>query len=200
MQDRVVIDASDLTRFPKRKHPLWWGILGAVTIELTVVSALLSSYFYLMANSPEWPPAGVAPPELLWPSVNVVLLLLSAGTMWWAGWGIDRDKQWILTLGTGLSVLLASLTLVLRSLQLDTFDFRWDDHPYGSIVWTITGFHYTHVASAIVGTAVVTLLSTRGYFTPKRQLGVVVDTLYWYFVAGVFVPIYVVLYWVPRWL
>ena len=66
------------------------------------------------------------------------------------------------------------------------------------MLWTITGFHYTHVVSAILGTAVVSVLAWRGYFTPERQLGVVVDTLYWYFVAAVFLPIYLVLYWVPR--
>jgi cytochrome c oxidase subunit I+III len=54
--------------------------------------------------------------------------------------------------------------------------------------------------SAIVGTAAVTLLAWRGYFTKQRQLGVVVDTVYWYFVAGVWVPFYVVIYLTPRFL
>jgi cytochrome c oxidase subunit III len=198
MKTAIAVDASGLTRFPNLKHPLWWGVLGVVMIEATVVATLLSSYVYLWSNSPEWPPEGVDPPDLLWPSINVVLLGISAFTMWWAGQGINRGSRTILTLGTGASVALASLSLVLRSFQLGEFDVRWDDGAYGSIVWTITGFHYTHVASAIVGTAVVTLLSAIGYFTPERQLGVVVDTLYWYFVAGAFVPIYLMLYWAPR--
>jgi cytochrome c oxidase subunit I+III len=77
---------------------------------------------------------------------------------------------------------------------------RWDEHAYGSILWAITGFHFTHVVSAILGTAVVAVLAWMDYFTSERQLGVVVDTLYWYFVAAVFLPIYLVLYWAPRWL
>lgn len=199
MADTRSVDVSHLTRFAHRRHPLWWGIVGAVTIELTVVSALIVSYFYLRAGAPEsWPPPGVAPPELLLPTINLVLLLCSAGTMYWAGWGINRENQTILTLGTGLSVLLASIVLVLRAIQLWQLDFRWDSHPYGSIIWTISGFHFAHVLSAIVGTAVVTLLSWRGYFTSTRQLGVVVDTLYWYFVAGAWIPFYLVIYWTPR--
>lgn len=198
MRDNAVLDVSGLTRFASRKHPLWWGIAFLVTIEMMVTANLIVSYLYLAALAPSWPPEGVPPPDLLWASINLVLLLFSAFTMWWAGWGIDRDNRTILTLGTGLSVLLAGIVLALRWINLADLRVQWDDGSYGAIVWAITGFHFIHVASALLGTAVVTLLSWMGYFTKKRQLGVVVDTLYWYFVAGIWIPFYVVLYWVPR--
>lgn len=198
MRDVPTIDVSGLTRFAHRRHPLWWGIIMLVAIEMTVAANLIVTYAYLAARAPAWPPEGVEAPDLLWASVNVVLLLTSAGTMWWAGWGINRHNRAILTLGTGASVALASLVLVLRWINLADLRVQWTDGAYGAIVWTITGFHFIHVASAIVGTAIVTLLSARGYFTRERQLGVVVDTLYWYFVAGIWVPFYLVLYWVPR--
>ena len=198
MQPYADVDASDLTRFPQDKHPLWWGVVGVITIEMTVVATLIASYFYLQARADEWPPAGVEPLPLLWPTVNLVLLLASMGTMFWAGWGIRRGNQISLTLGVSASVLLACVVLVFRSIQLAEFDFSWDSHAYGSIVWTITGFHYTHVASAIVGSAAVAVLAGRGYFTKERQLGVIVDTLYWYFVSAAWIPFYVVLYWAPR--
>lgn len=198
MRDNVVIDVSGLPRFSKTKHPLWWGVIFLVAIEMTVAANLIVSYLYLAARAPAWPPLGVEPPDLPWATANVVLLLCSAFTMWWAGWGINRNNQTILTLGTGASVLLASLVLVLRWINLADLRVQWNDSPYGSSVWAMTGFHFIHVASAIFGTAVVTLLSWRGYFTKKRQLGVVVDTLYWNFVAGIWIPFYAVLYWVPR--
>ena len=52
----------------------------------------------------------------------------------------------------------------------------------------------------MIGTAVVVLLGALGFFTQKRQIAVVVDTLYWYFVGLVWIPFYLVLYWAPRWL
>lgn len=194
----VQVDAGGLTRTGPHTHPLWWGVLIVVVIEGTVVATLLMSYFFLMARSGAWPPEGVDAPPLFWPTVILVLLPVSSFTMWWAGRGIERNDIRVLTLGTGLSVLIAGVVLVFRSIQLAEFDVRWDDHAYGSIVWAITGFHYTHVASALVGTAVVTLLSIMGFYNRDRQVSVVVDTLYWYFVSAVFVPIYLVLYWVPR--
>lgn len=200
IETKVTVDASELPRLTPRTHPLWWGVLGAVAIEAAVVANLLTSYFYLMAQNEVWPPEGVDPPDLLWATVVLFVLPFSSVTMWWAGRGADRNRKTQLALGVTASVGLASLALVFRSFQFASFDIRWDEHAYGSILWTITGFHFTHVVSAILGTAVVSVLAWMDYFTSERQLGVVVDTLYWYFVAGVFIPIYLVLYWAPRWL
>lgn len=194
----VAVDASELTRFAPHTHPLWWGILGAVAIEAAVVANLLTSYFYLSARGAAWPPEGTDPPPLLWATLVVLVLPISSWTMWWAGKGADAGRKRQLAIGVTASVVLACLALVLRTFQLSDFDIRWDQHAYGSILWAVTGFHFTHVVSAIVGTAAVSVLAWQGYFTPERQLGVVVDTLYWYFVAGVSVPIYLVLYWAPR--
>lgn len=198
MRYNAVIDVRTLTRFGHRRHPLYLGIAMLVTIEATVSASLIVSYVYLAVHSPQWPPPGARAPDLLWPTVNVALLLCSAFTMWWAGRGIDRNDTRALTLGVGASTALATIVLVLRSFQFGEFGINWNDNAYGSIVWTISGFHYVHVASAVVGTAAVTVLAAKRYFTPVRQLGVIVDTLYWYFVAGVWVPFYLVLYWAPR--
>ncbi|MCT7376281.1 cytochrome c oxidase subunit 3 [Chelativorans salis] len=198
MHSHAGYDARELTRFAHKTHPLWWGILGVVTIEATVVASLIASYFYLRMDAEAWPPPGVDPPGLLFPTINLVLLVTSSGTMYWAGWGINRENKLVLTLGTSASVALASLVLVLRGIELSDLGFLWNSHPYGSIVWTMMGFHFVHVVSAIIGTAVVAFLAGIGYFTRERQLGVVVDTLYWYFVAGIWIPLYLVLCWAPR--
>lgn len=192
------IDMSEMPRLhPDRRAPLWWGILGLITIESAVVLAFCVSYLYLAVHAEAWPPTGEAPP-LLWPSVNLGLLLLSSVSMYSAGQGINRGNQRWLAIGVTTSVLLASNVLVLRSLELMAYDFSWQDHAYGSIVWTISGFHYVHVTSMVLGSTVIAILAWRGYFTRERQIGVVVDTNYWYFVCFAWVPFYLLLYWGPR--
>ncbi|WP_230533872.1 cytochrome c oxidase subunit 3 [Microvirga roseola] len=198
MRQYAGMDVSGLTRFAKSTHPLYYGIIGLIAIELTVVAMLTVSYSYLMFSSPEWPPAGLEPAPILWPSVNLGLLLASMVSMRWAGNRISAGDRRGLIIGLSTSVALHMTVLVLRSFEMAAFEFRWDDHVYGSLMWTITGFHFTHVASAIVGTVVVTILATKGYFTPERQLGVVVDTLYWNFVSAAWIPFYLALYWGPR--
>lgn len=192
------IDVADMTRFnPDRRAPLWWGILGLITIESAVVLTFCVSYMYLAAYSEAWPPGGEAPP-LLWPSINLALLMTSAVTMFLAGQAINRGNQRGLALGVTTSVLLATAVLVLRTLELMAYEFSWKEHAYGSIVWTISVFHYVHVTSIVVGSAVVAILAWRRYFTSQRQIGVVVDTNYWYFVCIAWIPFYLLLFWGPR--
>ena len=41
-------------------------------------------------------------------------------------------------------------------------------------------------------------LALRGHFTTERRLGVQINGLYWQFVVIVWIPLYLLLYWVPR--
>ena len=54
------------------------------------------------------------------------------------------------------------------------------------------------VSSAVVGTAAVGVLAMQGYFTEDRHIAVDVDAFYWYFVALAWIPLYGVIYWLPR--
>lgn len=191
-------DVSGLTRFAHQRHPLYLGILGLIAIELTVVALLTVSALYLMLTAQAWPSAGLDPAPVLWPSVNLGLLLASMVAMRIAGRRIGAGDRRGLVAGLAAAVSLHALVLVFRGVEMALWEFRWDDHVYGSLMWTISGFHFTHVASAIVGTLVVLILAVKGYFTPERQLGVVVDTLYWNFVSAAWIPFYLALYWGPR--
>lgn len=192
-------DATALTRLShSRGAPIWWGIIGLILIELSVVSAFSISYFYLQMMNDTWPPLGLAPENLTIPTITLTLMLSSCVTMYLAGRAIDKDKVRRFVVYTFTSVALAGTVLLLRWQQFDEFDVRWDEHVYGSLLWTISGFHFIHVVSAAIGTAVIGGLGMLGFFTRERQLGVVVDTLYWNFVAIAWIPFYFVLYWVPR--
>ena len=201
MQRKAVYDVSDYARLlPDRRAPIWWGIVGLILVETSVIAGFIATYFYLVIMNEAWPPPNVEPSPLVAPTIALGLLLASCLTMWWAGRMVKQGRNTPFVIGVFSSVVLASAVLVLRWEQFQLFAFRWDEHAYGSVVWTITGFHFTHVVSAVIGTAVVGILGLRGFFTPRRQIGVIVDTLYWYFVALAWIPLYVVLYWVPRWL
>lgn len=196
---RPVLDASGLSRRQAgHDSPLWWAILGLIAIELTVVAIFISSYFYLRMGQPAWPPAGIEPPPLLWPTVNLVLMLGSIVAMAWSGRAIKRGDRRRFQIGIWLAVSGACLVLVFRSLQLDALEFRWDEHAYGSLVWTLTGFHFVHVTATVLGTAAIAIAGSLGYFNEDRYLGVDVDAMYWYFVALAWIPLYLVLYWGPR--
>lgn len=201
MNGALTIDVGHLPNLVSRSRgTLWWAMVLLVTIEGTVFATLATTYFYLRMGEPSWPPAGVDPPRLLLPTINTLILLTSSVPVFLGDRGITRGHQRRLVWGMTTAALLGALFLFLKYTEYRDVSYSWDDHAYGSIVWLIVGFHSAHVLSVVLKTIVVALLAWRGYFNEHRHLGVQINGLYWHFVVAVWLPLYVVLYWAPRWL
>lgn len=200
MSAPALIDLRQLPVAPLgRGNPVWWGMIGLITIEAAVFATLITSYFYLRLGHAEWPPGGLEPPDLLWPTINTFVLLASSIPMHYADRGIARNDQRALKLGLLVSLILALTFLGIKAYELSHKEYGWDSHAYGSIVWTIIGFHTAHVVALSLKTLVVGLLAIKGFFHAEERIAVQVNGVYWHFVVAVWVPLYIVLYWVPRW-
>ena len=196
-----VIDVSGLSRYNYGPQaPLWWGFVGMIAIESTVIASLIASYFYLKMGSVQWPPAGTDMPKLLLPTINTFILIGSSLAMHWADKSIDKGKHRNLVAGLILGILLASVFLGIKTYEYSHLEYDWTTHSYGSIVWGISMFHAAHVLSVVLKTVFVAYLAIHGYFDQKRRLGITVNGLYWHFVVVVWIPLYVVLYWSPSFL
>jgi cytochrome c oxidase subunit III len=199
MRERIAIDVSDLSVYGEsHDDPLYWGFLGILAIETTVFACLVASYFYLRFVAGSWPPGGHEPPDLLLPTVNTFVLLASSVAVWWADRGIEKGDSRRLAIGLAIGIVLAAVFLVLKVVEYSDAPYRWDSHAYGSIVWTIVGFHSAHVATLVMKTTVVDVLAWRGYFNERRRLGAKVNGIYWHFVVLVWIPLYLTLYIAPR--
>lgn len=180
--------------------PVYWGMLALVAIETVVFATLLSSYFYLRLLSDEWPPAGVPNPELLLPVINTVVLLTSSGVLLWATRGLPQNNQRRLKIGLGIAIALEGVFFTIKMVVSTGLPFSWSDHAYGSIFASIDRLHSLHVVIAIVMATVVEILAFRGAFDAEHRLGVQAVNIYWQFVALIWLPVFVVLFLVPRWL
>lgn len=193
------VDARDFAVLQSgREAPIYWGICGMILVESVVFASLLSSYLYLPFFSPEWPPPAMKKPDLLLPSINTGILVVSSSFVHKADTGIRRGDQRWLKVGLSVGLVLALVFLGIKYVEYSGVGYRWDSHAYGSIVWTITGFHSAHVIALVLKTVVVLVLAFRGYFDERRNVAVQVNGLYWHFVAAVWLPIYAVLYYGPR--
>ena len=199
MKVRPIIDVSGYSPYNQNTaSPLFWGMLGMILIETMVFASLVSAYFYLRAHAPEWPPGGVEPPKLMMPTVATVILIISSGFLHWGDTGIRKGDSRRLSIGMLVAALLGVVFLVLKAIEYSQKSYRWDSHVYGSIVWTIAGFHSAHVMALLLKTLVVDTLAFRGYFNRERRLGVTINGVYWHFVVAIWIPLYVVIYIVPR--
>lgn len=197
---QIVADYGELQRTALgTRAPLWWGIIGLVAIEVTVFATLIASYFYLRLGQPEWPPPGFSPPDWRYSTVVTVLLLVSAWSIQKAtNVAINEDRPPRLFLSVSIS--LALLANVVRAAELAQVDYLWNEHAYTSIFWAINGLHFSHVSATFLGTGLITIIAWNAPLRRLDKLAIQVDGVYWQFVVWVWVPLWIVLYFVPRWI
>jgi heme/copper-type cytochrome/quinol oxidase subunit 3 len=181
----------------ERRNPGWWAMVLIVVTEAMLFAYLLFAYFYLgsMANTP-WPPGG--PPALKLVVPNTIILLVSSGTMWWAESGIRAGSQMRLRLGMLITLLLGAAFLLIQGIEYSKKDFALQSNAYGSLFFTITGFHGAHVFVGLLFNIVVQLRAWLGHFTAERHLAVTNVAMYWHFVDAVWLVVFVSLYLTPH--
>jgi heme/copper-type cytochrome/quinol oxidase subunit 3 len=177
---------------------MWWGTMGIVLIEGTAFALAIAAYFYLHSRMPQWPPGGVAPPDLTWGAVNTGILILSLipnELAKRAGERVDLRgvRVWLvacLVLGVAFNAI--------RVMEFRHLNVYWDRDSYGSIVWMLLALHTTHIVTDVIDTAVLTALMFIGPIEERRFIDVEENALYWYFVVLAWLPIWGVIYWAPR--
>jgi cytochrome c oxidase subunit III len=180
------------------KSVTWWGIMGLLAIEIVVFGGLIAMYFWLKLANPSWPPEGIDVKPLLLPTINTVILIASGVAMVVAKRAIVRGNQLVLKLGQVVALLLGALFFALKVVEYGGYDYDWATHAYGSITWTMTGFHSAHVISVVFKGIIVLAMSLRGMFLPDRHLAFEVSTIYWVFVVVIWLPLYFTMYISPR--
>ncbi|MEO7986218.1 MAG: cytochrome c oxidase subunit 3 [Gemmatimonadales bacterium] len=176
-----------------------WGMILLIVTEASLFVYLLFSYFYLgsMARG-SWPPSG--PPELRLALPNTIILLVSSTTMWWADAGIRAGRQGRLRLGLLVTLALGVVFLAIQLAEYRGKQFTPHTNAYGSLFYTITGFHMAHVAVGLIMILVISVRGGLGHFSERRHLAVTNVTWYWHFVDVVWLAVFTSLYLSPRFL
>jgi cytochrome c oxidase subunit 3 len=133
--------------------------------------------------------------ELLLPTINTVLLLVSSYTFHRAGKACRADqltaaRTWLLiTGGLGLAFLGGQMV------EYFTLPFGLTDNLFASTFYALTGFHGLHVTLGAICIAIVALQTRAGgAITARSHFGLEAAELYWHFVDGIWVVLYGILY------
>lgn len=196
---KVWRDVSGLPRFGFGPRTLtWWGTLAFMALEGTGFLLAAGAYLYLMTLAQKWPLNAPQPDH--WPGSWVTLLMLASLPLnylisRWAR-ALDLPKvRWGLV---GMT-LLGLAPLVIRWFEFSAINVRWDSNAYGSVVWFLLGLHTTHLLTDVVDTIVLTVLMFGKNGNNGRRFSDVSDNaFYWDFVVLAWLPIYGLVYWLPR--
>jgi cytochrome c oxidase subunit III len=210
MKAYATIDVSDLPPDTMgHRSPIWWGNLLLLVIETTMFAITIAAYFYLrIVDFDSWPPPQVNTqppvyhpvPALLMPSLNLVILLVSLAPMLWTSRACLKKNVSAVRIGLVLTVLLGILSAVIRFYEFPGIHFKWNDNAYASIVWLLLGLHLAHIITATAENSLMTVWVMIKGLDQKHARDVRVTATYWYWVVGMWVVLYILIYWGPRWL
>ena len=178
---------------------IWWGTAGYMVIEGSMFVIVLVVYFYLRLKVDAWPPS-LPDPDPLYGTINLAVMLVSLIPNYFAKAAAERFDLAKVQLWMVVMVIFGLLPLVIRFYEYFALNCRWDSNAYGSIVWLLLSLHTLHLATDFGETSVLTALMFTDKVERKRYVDVSENALYWYFIVLWWIPIYLVIYFAPRWM
>jgi cytochrome c oxidase subunit III len=204
---RPVIDVSKVPESVLDHRSLvWWGNLLLLGIETTMFALLVSAYFYLRPKFHQWPPPlvhgplGVFDPVPLLgiPTLNLCILLLTLGPMIFADVQCLRMNRRNVTIALSAFLALAVVCIALRFREFAAIRFRWDDNAYASVVWTTVAMHLLHLFVGTLECVIMLAWVLVKGLDEKHARDIRVTAVYWYWVVGVWIVLYAILFPGPR--
>jgi cytochrome c oxidase subunit 3 len=180
-----------------RRASGWWGMLTLILTEAFLFAYLLFSYYYFAVQyGHSWLPPDL--PSFRLSAPNTVILLLSSVAVWFGERGVRQGSRPRLVLGLLVGLVLGAAFVGVQLMEWSDKPFTIASHSYGSLYFTITGFHMAHVAAGLLVLAALVVWSALGYFDPARLAPVAIGAIYWHFVDAVWLTVFFTFYVTPR--
>ena len=172
-----------------------FGLATFLVADAMTFAGFFAAYLTFKAVNP-LPEGAIYELELPLPILNTVLLLVSSATFHKAGQAIRQNLQgrcrnWLLvTAGLGLAFLVSQMV------EYFTLPFGLTNNLYASTFFAATGFHGLHVTLGALMILIVwwQARANGGRVTAEDHFPLEAAELYWHFVDGIWVILFVILY------
>jgi cytochrome c oxidase subunit 3 len=172
------------------------GMLLFIASEVMFFGGLFATYFNARAvvGAEAWepPPGG----ELDFPlaAVLTVILVASSFTMQFGVFAIRRGDTGKLRMWTAITLALGLLFLGGQLYDYSQLGFGIADGPFGTVFYTLTGFHGAHVFGGAVGLTIILARTMQGQFSARNHVAVEAVSVYWHFVDVVWIAVFSTIY------
>ncbi|MEX0990127.1 MAG: heme-copper oxidase subunit III [Actinomycetota bacterium] len=177
----------------QRVTPLRFGTILFLASELMFFAGLFAAYFSLRAISDPWPPEAVEL-DLLLPSVATALLVLSSSTFVGAMHALERGDHGRMRRWIAATAVLGTVFLASQIYDWTRLDFAVDTDAYGTIFYSMTGFHALHVFAGLLLMGVLLGRAAQGAYATGDHSSAHAIGYYWHFVDVVWVGLFAVIY------
>jgi heme/copper-type cytochrome/quinol oxidase subunit 3 len=196
----VAVDVRHLPDYAfGHRMPIWWGTVLFMVIEGSGFIMLFAAYGYLASQNADWPMVGRLPDPKLG-TLLVALLIASEIPNHWLKHRVEAFELRQVRIGMVLMSLIGLAAIAVRAFEFGAIHVRWDQNAFGSIVWALIFLHTTHIVVDVAETMVMTVMTFAGPLDGRRFVDLTEDCEYWDFVVLTWLPVYFVIYWLPRWI
>lgn len=185
-------NAPEVWKLPSR------GIVGMACLilaEAAIFLIFVVAYVYYIGKSL----SGPTPRDVLTlPIFATICLLSSSLTVHLAVSTLHVDKRRLCSLWLAATVLLGSIFL--GSTALEWYHLIYHDglsirtNLFGSTYYSLVGLHASHVIVGLLMLTLALIFSLRGAVTTRHTERLQVLSLYWHFVDGIWVVVFLVVY------
>ncbi len=171
-----------------------FGLATFLVADGMTFAGFFAAYLTFKAVNP-LPAGSTYELELLLPTINTVLLLISSFTFHRAGGACREDRmvasrRWLL-----LTTALGAAFLAGQMVEYFSLPFGLTDNLFASTFYALTGFHGLHVTLGVICILIVWWQArVGGRITASSHFGLEAAELYWHFVDGIWVILYGILY------
>jgi len=173
------------------------GMLLFIASEVMFFGGLFASYFNARAiHVGAWGAPHPAPElEILPIALPITIVLVASSfTMQFGVWAIRRGDQRAMRNWTLLTLLLGVTFLLGQVYDYTTLGFGISDGAFGTVFYTLTGFHGAHVFGGAVGLTILSARASQGQFSQQNHVAVEAISFYWHFVDVVWIALFSTLY------
>jgi heme/copper-type cytochrome/quinol oxidase subunit 3 len=209
--DRVMnpraFDVSDLpsVEFDERS-PLWWANTLGLFIETAMFGILVAIYVTVAMNTDPFPPIRSdrlpvlrdAVPDLFLPTIGLIVLLVSLIPGIWLDISARRRDAKSIKIAIVITLAFNIAAFFIRYYEFDSLHFKWNDNAYGSITWMILGMHMLHIIVLGAEDIYLMIWTFAKGVDEKHALDLTVTATYWYWIVGMWVLLFPLIYLTPR--
>ncbi len=172
-----------------------FGLITFLIADGMTFAGFFAAYLTYKAVNP-LPDGAIYELELPIPTINTILLLISSATFHKAGKALSNQnnsnsQKWLL-----ITALFGIVFLGFQIFEYFNLPFALTDNLFASTFYALTGFHGLHVT---LGTLMILIISWQvrpdgGRITNLNMFPLEAVELYWHFVDGIWVILFLILY------
>ncbi|MFQ5675074.1 MAG: heme-copper oxidase subunit III [bacterium] len=197
---------ADLTAKPTRRsqastgssvNKALLGLLLFLGTEVMFFGGLISTFLILRAGSSIWPPPDQPRLPIEVTGINTVILLISGFAMFRAVRAIQKGDSQRLARWMAATAALGAVFLGVQGsewIRLVKYGLTFTSSVFGATFYTLIGCHALHVTGGMLFLLFVLKRAFAGVYSREKHSGVLLCSLYWYFVVGIWPFLYILVY------